>query len=270
MPAGIERQVARVESQATEESLEAIEDIESTTLCAICQKELECFQRGIFGREICIQFEHLPTVELIEHDSFAGVAAVKACPRCGSENFHDCEDDPLLEDYTIGNCLDCGIYSCLECGYVFKSVEEGIECPHWEICGDCSDEHGYFNKPDFTEKICSKCEKFDNGCQLEDPSHCDEQSELLCPYESTISVCPKIGKMLRTVLEEKVSIADFKKMEDVYVRYVPGKCVHCGSSNVNETLKETIKGKVTDGFLWDISCDDCGLKWVALEKPDFQ
>jgi hypothetical protein len=263
-------ELGQIESQVTEEPLEAIEDIESTTLCGTCQKELNCFQKGIFGRKICVQYEPLPTVELLECDSFVGLAMVKACPECGSENYHDCENSPLLEDYTIGHCLDCGIYWCLECGYVFESVEEGMECPHWEICADCSDEHGYLDQLEFTETICSTCEHYDNGCQLEDTLQCDERSQLLCSYESTVSICPKIEKMLRTVVKEKTSIADSKKMEGVYVKYIPGKCAHCGSSNVSETLKKTIKGTVVNGYLWDIRCADCGSKWVALEKPDFQ
>ena len=117
----------QIDGQATEEPLEAIEDTESTTLCGTCQNELDCSKKGIFGLKICVQYEPLSTVEIRE------CSMVKACPECGSENYHDCENSPLLEDYTIGHCLDCGIYWCLECGYVFESVEEGIECPHWEI-----------------------------------------------------------------------------------------------------------------------------------------
>jgi hypothetical protein len=255
--------LGHVESQVTEEPLEAIEDIESTTLCGTCQKELECFQKGIYGRKICVQYEPLPTDELLERDSFVLVAAmVKACPECGSENTHDYKTNPLLEDNTIGHCLDCGIYWCLECGYVFESVEEGMECPHWEICADCSDEHGYLDQLEFTETICSTCEHYDNGCQLEDPLECDKRRQFACPYEGAVSQCPKV--------EVKTSSADSQKMEGEYVKYIPGKCVYCGSSNVSETLKSTIKGAVIDGYLWDIRCADCGSNWVALEKPDFQ
>ncbi len=250
--------LGHVESQVTEGPLEVTEDIESTTLCGTCRKKLECFQKGICELETCNQYEPLQEDEIIE------------CPECGSKNIHDCENSPLLEDDTIGQCLDCGIYWCLECGYVFESVEEGMECPHWEICADCSDEHRYLDWVEFTETICSTCEHYDNGCQLEDTLQCDERSQLLCPYESAVSVCPKIEKMLRTVVKERTSIADSKKMESEYVKYIPGKCAYCGSSNVGEELKSRIQGTVVNGYLWDIRCADCGSKWVALEKPDFQ
>jgi len=137
---------------------------------------------------------------------------IKACPECGSENYHDCENNPLLEDHTIGHCLDCGIYFCLECGYVFQAVEEGIECPHWEICADCSEEHGYLDQLEFTETICSTCEHYSNGCQLEEPLQCDEQSQLLCPYESAVSICPKIERMFVTAVEKERNIADSQNM----------------------------------------------------------
>ena len=243
-------ELGQVESQVTEVPLEAIEDIESTTLCGTCRKELECFQKGICELETCNQYEPLQEDEIIE------------CPECGSKNIHDCENSPLLEDDAIGQCLDCGIYWCLECGYVFESVEEGMECPHWEICADCSDEHGYLDWVEFMETICPTCEHYDNVCQLEDPLQCDKQWQLLCPYEGNVSQCPEV--------EEQMSRADSQKMGSEYVEYIPGKCAYCGSSNVSETLKRTIKGAVVDGYLWDIRCADCGSKWAALEKPDFQ
>ena len=42
--------------------------------------------------------------------------------------------------------------------------------------------------------------------------------------------------------------------EQEYSKYIPGKCTFCGSSNVTETLKKTIKSKGRDGFLWEIHC----------------
>lgn len=245
--------LGQVERQVTEVPLEAMEDIESTTLCGTCRKELECFQKGICELETCNQYEPLPPDELLERDS---------CPECGSKNIHDCKNSPLLEDDTIGQCLDCGIYWCLECGYVFESVEEGMECPHWEICADCSDEHGYLDWVEFMETICPTCEYYDDSCQLEDTLQCDKQWQLLCPYEGDVSKCPRV--------EQKTSSADSQKIGGGYVKYIPGKCTYCGSSNVSETLKRTIKGAIVDGYLWDIRCADCGSKWIALEKPDFQ
>ncbi len=55
--------------------------------------------------------------------------------------------------------------------------------------------------------------------------------------------------------------------ESEYAEYIPGKCVYCGSSNVTEILKKIIKGSILNGYLWNMSCTDCGSKWIALEKP---
>ena len=200
--------------------------------------------------------------ELTDRSVFVRAAMTKACPECSSQNAFDCVNNPLIEDDTIGHCLDCGIYWCLECGYVFESVEGGIECPHWEICDDCLEEHGYIGQLEFMETICSKCEHYDNGCQLDGPLECGKRWELVCPYEGDVSKCPNIG--------EETSGAYPKEIGSEYVKYVPGKCAYCNSSRVSETPKRRIKGTVVDGYLWDMSCTDCGLKWVALEKPDFQ
>ncbi|MFC1968764.1 hypothetical protein ACFLVX_05220 [Chloroflexota bacterium] len=200
--------------------------------------------------------------ELLDSDSLVWATMVKDCPECGSKNTQGCKNNPLLEDNTIGHCLECGIYWCQECGYVFESVEKGTECPHWEICAECSDEQGYLDPLKFMEQICTKCELTDNGCPLEDPLQCDKRRPLLCPYESAVSKCPQI--------EEETSSADSTRMESEYIKHIPGKCTYCGSSDVSETLKRTIKGELADGYLWDVRCDNCGANRLTLEKPDFQ
>jgi len=173
-----------------------MENIEPTNLCETCRKQLDCFQKGIFERETCRQYDALPIGELLERDRFVQAVMVGGCPECGSENTYDCENNPLLEDNTIGHCLECETYWCLECGYVFEKVEKGMQCPHWEICAHCSDEHGYLDDLEFMETICQKCEHYGNGCQLEDPADCDKQRQFLCPYEGDVSECPRIEEFL--------------------------------------------------------------------------
>lgn len=119
--------------------------IEPTNLCQTCQKQSGCFKKGIFEREACDEYKPWPLKDLLERDKFVRGVMVGACPRCGSENTYDCENNPLLEDNTVGHCLDCETYWCLECGYVFKAMEKGATCPHWDICGSCSKEHGESN-----------------------------------------------------------------------------------------------------------------------------
>ena len=174
-----------------------MQDMEPTNLCESCRKMPECFQKGIFERQTCDEYEPLSLDELAERDEFERAVMVGPCPRCGSENTSDC-DNPLelIRDPTVACCLDCGTYWCLECGYVFEKMEKGMECPHWEICGRCSQEHGYLDEIEFIDKVCPTCEHYDNGCQLEDPSECKKQWQYKCPYEPDVSECPKIEEFL--------------------------------------------------------------------------
>jgi len=167
-------------------------------LCDTCRIMPACFQKGIFEREVCDQYEPLSLEELAERDEFQRVVMVGACPMCGSENTSDC-DNPLepIRDPTVAYCLDCETYWCLECGYVFEKAEKGMKCPHWGICAQCSDERGYMDELEFMERICPTCEHYDNGCQLEDPLECEKQWQYLCPYEADISECPKIEEFLQ-------------------------------------------------------------------------
>jgi len=174
-----------------------MQSIEPTNLCETCQKELECFQKRIFERETCAEYEPLPLEDLLERDRLVRAVMVGACPRCGGDNTYDCENNPLLEDVSVGHCLDCETYWCLECGYVFRTMKSGMQCRHWEICTQCAAEHGYLNGVEFMEKICPPCKYYDYGCQLEDPLKCDKQWQLLCPYEGDISECPKIEEFRR-------------------------------------------------------------------------
>ena len=171
-------------------------DIEPTNLCETCKKELQCFSKGIFERETCSEYGPLPLDELLERDEFVQAVMVGACPKCGSENAYDCENNPLLHDNTVGHCLDCETYWCLDCGYVFEEIQKGMECPHWKICGECAEEHGYLDEIEFIEKICPACEHYDNGCQLEDPLKCEKQWKHKCPYEPDVSQCPKMDELL--------------------------------------------------------------------------
>ncbi|MFP4642309.1 MAG: hypothetical protein ACLFPU_09080 [Dehalococcoidia bacterium] len=171
-------------------------DVERTNLCETCRKELECFQQGIFERESCEGYDPLPMNELLERDKFLRAVMVGPCPKCDSNNTYDCANNPQLEDELIGHCLDCETYWCIECGYIFEKAGRPKECPHWQICEQCSQEHGYLDVGEFVEKICATCEHFDNGCQLEDPSQCETQWQYRCPYDADVSECPEIDNFL--------------------------------------------------------------------------
>lgn len=152
---------------------------------------------------------------MLEKDFFISRIMVGDCPRCGSINTHDCgasDFDPLtidspenvfekgsecwavgeLDDPTIGHCDDCDYLWCIECGSQI-SVDERV-CGHWAICDECSSENGYMTLDEILEKVCPKCEHWDDVCLLDDPLLCDEVWEYKCPYEIDISECPTIRK----------------------------------------------------------------------------
>jgi len=136
----------------------------------------------------------------LERDFFISRIMVGDCPRCGGINTHDCdasEFDPLttgspenvfetgsecwavreLDDPTIGHCDDCDYLWCIECGSQI-SVDERV-CGHWAMCDECSSENGYMTLGEILEKVCPKCEHWDdalnapqseNGKTLERPS----------------------------------------------------------------------------------------------------
>lgn len=171
-----------------------MQDIESTNLCNTCRKQLECFVKGIFKRETCDYYTPLSLDELAQRDKLVNAIMVGTCPKCGSENTYDCDNpmELIINDSMVGHCLDCGIYWCLECGYIFREVKKGRSCPHWGFCATC----GYMDQSEFMNQICPTCEYYDNGCQLEKPAECEKEKQFCCPYGGNISECPEIIQFL--------------------------------------------------------------------------
>lgn len=172
-------------------------------LCNSCQKILECIKKGIISQEICKEYEPLSLEEELERNEFIDSIMVGPCPKCGNENTYDCGSTPPLKDETIGHCLNCETYWCIECGYVFKAKSKGIylteklgECPHWQFCGGCSKKKGYLDLDEFMDKICSKCEYYKEGCQLEDPTECEKEEGVVCPYRANVSECSELRNFL--------------------------------------------------------------------------
>lgn len=78
----------------------------------------------------------------VDADAFANMIMVGPCPHCDSENTAECEDDPEIEDASIGRCKDCGQLWCCLCEEVFDGAEEAIvhDCPLFEATEDDLDE----------------------------------------------------------------------------------------------------------------------------------
>lgn len=174
-----------------------MEDVEPTNLCVSCRKQFDCNDRGIFERETCDEHEPRQLEDWLKWDKTVRESMVSTCPICFSEHTYDCENNPLLEDITIGHCLDCEAYWCLDCGYIFEVVEKGATCPHFDICDQCPKEQGCLDLGTVIEKECPTCKFYDNGCWLENPADCEHGWAYCCPYDEDFSECPKIEELLQ-------------------------------------------------------------------------
>lgn len=76
-------------------------------------------------------------------EEFVNQIMVGDCPTCGSSNTDDCEDDPDIDDISLGRCFDCGQVWCPDCGELFKKKQSiDHDCPAWEEFDFDDDEQG--------------------------------------------------------------------------------------------------------------------------------
>jgi hypothetical protein len=52
------------------------------------------------------------------------------CPKCGSADTGDCEDDPEIDNPCVGRCFKCGYVWCTECQRPLDAKDPF--CPCWE------------------------------------------------------------------------------------------------------------------------------------------
>lgn len=164
------------------------------SLCESCRRRPECLKEETLKDDKCKDYEPLSIEAQLEREEFVNAMCVGGCPKCGSENATDCENEPSIEDNTVGACLECRTHWCLECGYVFK--EGAMTCPHWGFCDACHAKEGYLTSDEFVDKVCPTCAHFDEGCQMDEPSECKKGDDFMCPYRMDISDCPKLGRHL--------------------------------------------------------------------------
>jgi hypothetical protein len=120
-------------------------------------------------------------------DDFVNRILVGDCPKCESNNVHDCESQtPIMEksvmfetyrqygsncpvakklnDPGVGHCDDCNYLWCLDCGSELSV--ENPNCGHWLVCDECP--------------------------EIDQDSECPE-----CSYSGLESNCPRILKWKR-------------------------------------------------------------------------
>lgn len=75
-------------------------------------------------------------------DEFVNMIMVGPCPHCDSVDTEDCEDDPEIDDPTIGRCSNCGQLWCCDCEETFDNaaLAAAHDCPFWESLEDGDDE----------------------------------------------------------------------------------------------------------------------------------
>lgn len=95
-------------------------------------------------------------IDRLDRDAFISGIMVGECPRCGSQNTHDCQAPDFfinpdtgeiekmgsecgiareIDDITIGHCDDCDFVWCLECGQEIEM--NNPVCSHWSVCEEC-------------------------------------------------------------------------------------------------------------------------------------
>jgi len=63
-------------------------------------------------------------------DEFVNRLFIGNCPKCGSENTGDCENDPEIEEILLGRCYDCGQFWCSMCDRLLEAGH--LHCACWD------------------------------------------------------------------------------------------------------------------------------------------
>ncbi len=63
-------------------------------------------------------------------EEFVNRLFVGDCPKCGSPDTGDCENDPEIDDVVVGRCYQCGHMWCTLCEEALDP--KSPECPCWE------------------------------------------------------------------------------------------------------------------------------------------
>lgn len=61
-------------------------------------------------------------------DDFVNAIFVGECPKCGSSETGDCENDPDIDDLLTGRCFACGQLFCTECLRLLTPEKPSCDC----------------------------------------------------------------------------------------------------------------------------------------------
>ena len=69
----------------------------------------------------------------VSGEEFVNRIMVGDCPKCGSSNTGNCENDPEIDDACVARCLECEQLWCPDCGELLKDDQStDHDCPAWE------------------------------------------------------------------------------------------------------------------------------------------
>lgn len=121
--------------------------------CWNCQKEIPQGAKACLHCEAPVQ--SMPTEEELKHakealgqmprdvlnelqnafsqsqsaEEFVNLIMTGSCPRCGSSQTGDCENDPEINEILVARCYDCGQFWCTECGKLLE--RDALFCNCW-------------------------------------------------------------------------------------------------------------------------------------------
>ncbi|MFV2067864.1 MAG: hypothetical protein ACC645_12890 [Pirellulales bacterium] len=107
---------AEVEKEPTAEERAAIENAMAGMSPELIDELRDTFEKSATGED------------------FVNRIMIGDCPKCGSSNTGDCENDPEVEDLCVGRCFDCGQLWCPDCGECFNNAAQSTDhdCPAWD------------------------------------------------------------------------------------------------------------------------------------------
>jgi hypothetical protein len=104
---------------------------DTAKICQFCEapvaeaptKEEEQVVREVLGQMPPEALEELRAafMESSTGEEFVNQLMTGSCPKCGSSNTGDCDDDPEIREILLGRCYDCGQLWCTECGQLLNA-----------------------------------------------------------------------------------------------------------------------------------------------------
>src|SRR5437867_5953259 len=61
-------------------------------------------------------------------EEFANRILVGDCPKCGSQDTGNCENDPEINELLVGRCYECGQLFCTECRRLLQAQAASCDC----------------------------------------------------------------------------------------------------------------------------------------------